>query len=100
MAADTNHLFTLDARRTYPVLTRGEGVYVWDDQGNRYLDAIAGIAVVNLGYGRSEVVRAMAEQAERLPFAVGNIFASLPAHQLAARWRSNRRAAMTVGGPD
>ena len=95
MTVDTSHLFTLDARRTYPVLTRGEGVYVWDAQGNRYLDAIAGIAVVNLGYGRSEVVRAMAEQAERLPFAVGNIFASEPAHLLAARV-----AALTPGDLD
>lgn len=85
MTADTNHLFTLDARRTYPVLTRGEGVWIWDDQGNRYLDAIAGIAVVNLGYGRSDVVAAMTDQATRLPFAVGNIFASEPAHQLAAK---------------
>jgi len=92
---DTDHLFTLDARRTYPVLTRGEGVYVWDDQGNRYLDAIAGIAVVNLGYGRSEIVRAMADQADRLPFAVGNIFASEPAHQLAAKV-----AALTPGDLD
>ncbi|MFN8623627.1 MAG: aspartate aminotransferase family protein [Chloroflexota bacterium] len=85
MTVDTNHLFTLDARRRYPVLTRGEGVYVWDDAGNRYLDAIAGIAVVNLGYGRQEVVDALSAQAARLPFAVGNIFASEPAHQLAAK---------------
>lgn len=95
MTADTNHLFTLDARRTYPVLTRGEGVWVWDDQGNRYLDAIAGIAVVNLGYGRQEVVDAMAAQAAKLPFAVGNIFASEPAHELAGRI-----AAITPGDLD
>ena len=95
MTVDTSHLFTLDARRTYPILTRGEGVYVWDDQGNRYLDAIAGIAVVNLGYGRSDVVAAITHQATRLPFAVGNIFASEPAHQLAAQV-----AAVTPGDLD
>ncbi len=95
MTADTNHLFTLDARRAYPILTRGEGVWVWDHQGNRYLDAIAGIAVVNLGYGRQDVVDAMAAQAARLPFAVGNIFASEPAHELAGRV-----AAVTPGDLD
>mgnify|MGYP003346362595 CR=1 FL=1 len=81
----SEHLFTLDPKRRYPVLVRGEGVWVWDDAGNRYLDAIAGIAVVNAGYGRDEVVDALAAQARRLPFAIGNIFATEPAHALAAR---------------
>ncbi len=79
------HLFTLDPRRVYPVLASGEGVWVTDVHGNRYLDAIAGIAVVNAGYGRDAVVDAMAAQARRLPFAVGNIFATEPAERLAAR---------------
>lgn len=60
-------------------------MYVWDDLGNRYLDAIAGIAVVNVGYGRQEVADAIARQAEQLPFAVGNIWSTKPAEQLAAR---------------
>lgn len=84
MTTSGEHLFTLDPKRRYPVLVRGEGVWVWDDAGNRYLDAISGIATVNLGYGRADVVRAMTEQATRLPFAVGNIFATEPARRLAA----------------
>jgi adenosylmethionine-8-amino-7-oxononanoate aminotransferase len=80
----SGHLFSLDPARSYPVLTRGEGVYVWDAAGRRYLDAIAGIAVVNLGYGRREIIEAMTRQAELLPFAVGNIFTNEPAEQLAA----------------
>jgi adenosylmethionine-8-amino-7-oxononanoate aminotransferase len=77
-------LFTLDPSRSYPVLDRADGIHVWDREGNKLLDAIAGIAVANIGYGRREVVDAIAEQAARLPFAVGNIFASQPAIDLAA----------------
>jgi|SRR5579859_369470 len=80
----SGHLFSLDPARSYPMLARGAGVHVWDVDGNRYLDAIAGIAVMNLGYGRREVIEAMARQAELLPFAVGNIFTNEPAENLAA----------------
>lgn len=79
------HLFTLDPARDYPVLDRAEDVYVWDAEGNRYLDAIAGIAVATIGYGRRDVVDAMTAQATRLPYAVGNIFANAPAIRLAER---------------
>jgi adenosylmethionine-8-amino-7-oxononanoate aminotransferase len=92
---DGDALFTLDPRRHYPTLVGGEGCHVWDDQGHRYLDAIAGIAVVNLGYGRTDVVRAIAAQATALPFAVSNIFGNRPAQELAARI-----AALTPGDLD
>ncbi len=82
-AARPAHLFALDPDRAYPVLARADGVHVWDTAGNRYLDAIAGIAVTNIGYGRREVADAIAEQAAKLPFAVGNIFANEPAIRLA-----------------
>jgi adenosylmethionine-8-amino-7-oxononanoate aminotransferase len=48
------------------VLTRGEGAYVWDTDGNRYLDATAGLWFANIGHGRSEVADAIAEQTGRL----------------------------------
>ncbi len=79
----SGNLFALDPKRIYPVLARGEGVYVWDTEGRRYLDAIAGIATVTLGYGRAEVVAALTNQATRLPFAAGNIFANEPVLELA-----------------
>ena len=82
-AIDRGHLFTADPHRAYPVLDRADGVYVWDADGNRYLDAIAGIGVANIGYGRREVVDAMARQAIRLPFAVSNTFTNEPALRLA-----------------
>jgi putrescine---pyruvate transaminase len=44
------------------VLTRGEGVHVWDDAGRRYVDATAGLWFTNVGHGRSELADAAAEQ--------------------------------------
>lgn len=48
------------------VLERGEGAYVWDESGRRYLDFLGGIAVNSLGYGHPAVVRAVTEQITRL----------------------------------
>ncbi|POB10509.1 aspartate aminotransferase family protein [Sulfobacillus sp. hq2] len=48
------------------VVDTAKGVYVFDEHGRRYLDAHAGLWLVNAGYGRKEIVQAMAEQAERL----------------------------------
>ena len=48
------------------VLDRAEGVTVWDEDGNRYVDAIAGLWYCNVGYGREEIVEAAAAQMRRL----------------------------------
>ena len=50
------------------VMTGGEGVYVTDRDGNRMLDAFAGLYCVNVGYGRMEIVDAIAEQARQLAY--------------------------------
>lgn len=65
-------------------LVRGEGCWVWDDAGNRYLDLVAGIAVVTLGHAHPAPARALAEQAAVLGH-VSNLFWSEPAIALAER---------------
>jgi putrescine aminotransferase len=50
------------------VIERGEGCQLWDAQGRQYLDAMAGLWCVNVGYGREELVRAAADQMSRLPY--------------------------------
>jgi adenosylmethionine-8-amino-7-oxononanoate aminotransferase len=52
-----------------PRLARAEGIYVWDTDGRRYIDATSGPVVVNIGHGNPRVLRAMREQAERATFA-------------------------------
>ncbi|MQA63242.1 MAG: aspartate aminotransferase family protein [Actinophytocola sp.] len=51
-----------------PVIVRGEGAYVYDADGKRYLDALAGLFVSQLGHGRTELAEAAAQQARELAF--------------------------------
>ncbi len=67
-----------------PVLTGGEGVYVHDADGNRYLDALSALFCAQLGYGRQELVDAATKQLETLPFATNWGWAHQPAVDLAA----------------
>jgi acetylornithine/N-succinyldiaminopimelate aminotransferase len=65
-------------------LERGEGAWVWDDAGNRYLDFLAGIAVNSLGHAHPVFVEAVTAQAGRLAH-VSNYFMTEPALELAER---------------
>jgi len=51
-----------------PVIVRGEGAYVWDDQGRRYLDGLSGLFAVQVGHGRVELAEAAARQTRELAF--------------------------------
>jgi adenosylmethionine-8-amino-7-oxononanoate aminotransferase len=71
------------------VLVRGEGCTVWDDDGNEYVDATAGLWFANVGHGRAEIADAVAKQLRTL--AAHNIFgdyANEPALELARRLAS------------
>ena len=50
------------------IIGRGEGCYVWDAGGNRYLDALAGLFCTNLGHGRSDLTAAASKQMDKLAF--------------------------------
>ena len=73
------------AEMDVPVISRGEGCYVWDDQGNRYLDALSALFCVNVGHGRAEIGDAMARQAAELGFFTNWSYAHPRAIELAAR---------------
>lgn len=66
------------------LFTRGEGAYLWDDAGKRYLDFLAGIAVNSLGHAHPAFVEAVSAQAATLAH-VSNYFATPPQLALAAR---------------
>jgi len=66
-----------------PVLDRGEGCYVWDTDGKRYLDGLSALFCVQVGYGRPEMVQAAAQQMAKLPFATNWSTAHQPAIDLA-----------------
>ncbi|MFT3755927.1 MAG: aspartate aminotransferase family protein [Pseudoxanthomonas sp.] len=56
------------AQKGTRILTRGEGCYVWDAEGNKLLDAFAGLWCVNIGYGRAELGEAAAKQMKELAY--------------------------------
>ncbi len=79
----TQHLMNTYGRQ--PVtFVKGEGVWLWDDQGKRYLDALAGVAVNGLGHAHPGLVSAISEQAARL-IHVSNIYRIAEQVQLADR---------------
>ena len=68
-----------------PIITRGEGCYVYDEHGKRYLDGLSALFCVNAGHGRAELGQAAAEQAKELGFYTNWSYAHPPAIELAAR---------------
>jgi len=55
-------------RKGTRVIKRAEGVYLWDTDDNKYLDGMAGLWCVNIGYGRKEIMQAAFEQMQQLPY--------------------------------
>jgi adenosylmethionine-8-amino-7-oxononanoate aminotransferase len=88
------------------VITRGEGVWLWDDEGNRYLDGTASLWYANVGHGRREIADAVARQMQQLEaYFVFNEFANPPALELADRLAAlapghDARVFLTSGGGD
>ncbi len=68
-----------------PVIVRGEGAYIWDSHGKRYLDALAGLFVSQLGHGREDLADAAAAQARELAFMPLWSYAHPKAIELAQR---------------
>jgi adenosylmethionine-8-amino-7-oxononanoate aminotransferase len=68
-----------------PIIARGEGCHVYDENGKRYLDGLSALYCVNVGHGRAELGQAAAEQAKDLGFYTNWSYAHPPAIELAAR---------------
>jgi adenosylmethionine-8-amino-7-oxononanoate aminotransferase len=74
------------AREGVTVMAEGEGIYVYDSQGNRLIDGIGGLWCVSLGHGREEMAQAVADQIRRLDFfSVFNQTTNPPAAELSDR---------------
>lgn len=79
-----SHLF-YQTRLRRPVLDRGEGIYLWDQQGRRFLDGTSGAMVSNIGHSNAAVLAAMGRQMDKATFGYRLHFEVEPAEQLAAR---------------
>lgn len=70
---------------TPPIITRGEGVTIWDDRGKSYLDGLSGLFTVQVGHGRAELADAAAAQARALAYFPLWSYATPPAIELGER---------------
>jgi adenosylmethionine-8-amino-7-oxononanoate aminotransferase len=68
-----------------PIIVRGEGCYVYDEHGKRYLDGLSALFCVNIGHGRGDIAQAGADQAKELGFITNWSYAHPPSIELAAR---------------
>jgi len=66
-----------------PIVARAEGIYMWDTDGRRYIDASSGPVVSNIGHGNPRVLAAMIEQAQKVAFASRTVFENEPNAKLA-----------------
>ena len=88
-----------------PVIVKGEGPYIWDSNGKRYLDALGGLFTSQLGHGRVDLAEAAAEQAKQLEFMPLWSYAHPAAIELAAKVASYapgdlNRVFFTTGGSE
>jgi adenosylmethionine-8-amino-7-oxononanoate aminotransferase len=80
-----SRLGAYDRGAAIPIITRGEGCYVWDDAGKRYLDALSSLFCTNIGHGRADIAQAGADQARELGFFTNWSYAHPRAIELAAK---------------
>jgi len=84
MSRAPDFTFLRNFRRQYRYAARGEGVYLFDEHGKRYLDACGGAAVVSIGHGVPEIIEAVAAQARQLSYVHSSQFLTPVGAELAA----------------
>lgn len=85
MKLEDEYIFYRNMKRSYPLMKRAEGVYIFDSKGRRYIDGVGGIAVVSIGHGVKEILEAMTEQAKKACFIYNGQFVTEPAINLARK---------------
>lgn len=80
-----NDILFYHGRKKLPVVDRAEGIYLWDQDGRKYLDGCSGAVIANIGYGNRRIASAIARQAEKTFFAYRTQFENAPAIGLAER---------------
>lgn len=78
------HVFYRKMNHARPKISHGQGIYLFDESGKRYLDGSGGPLVVNVGHGRQEVIQAMTKQAEKVAYVHAIMFTSEPLEQYSA----------------
>jgi adenosylmethionine-8-amino-7-oxononanoate aminotransferase len=82
VTADDTSVFVRELDRSYPLISRGKGVWLYDEGGNAYLDGVSGGAMVtSLGHGAvPNILKAVVDQTEAISFLY-NVHATTPAQE-------------------
>lgn len=78
-----SHVFPRHTKSSLPTVARGEGVYLYDQNGKQYFEGSGGAAVSCLGYGDADVINAVKSQLDKIAYAHTSFFTSDPAEKLA-----------------
>lgn len=79
------HFISAAGAQPFPEVDRGDGIYLWDRQGRRYLDGSSGAVAANIGHGNARVQAAMLAQASRVSFAYARVWENDPNVRLAEK---------------
>ncbi len=85
MNKNSSDVFHGSLHKKYQYVDHAKGVFVYDTDGNRYIDCAAGVAVANIGHGVQDVLEAINEQAKKCTYAYGATFTSAIGEELATR---------------
>ena len=80
-----SNLFYRSPIKHYPMINRGEGIYLFDDEGNKFIDGTGGPLVVNIGHGAGEVCEAIYQQAKRVAYVHNAAFTTQVQEDLAEK---------------
>jgi adenosylmethionine-8-amino-7-oxononanoate aminotransferase len=80
-----DYVFHRDFSKTYPIITHGKGIYLYDKNGKKYIDACSGAVAANLGHGVEEIADAIAIQAKQAAFVHSMRFETEVLFQLAEK---------------
>jgi len=83
--AQVDHVFYRSQRKKLPLIDWGEGIYLYDKDGRKYIDGSSGALISNIGHCIAPVLKAIREQAEKIEFVHGTMFKSEMAIKLAHR---------------
>lgn len=89
-----SHILHRHSHSVLPMAARGDGAYIIDNKGGKYLDACGGAAVSNLGHNHPVVIEAIKQQLDQIPFVHSGFFANEPAESLASYLTSRAPAGL------
>src|SRR5689334_5720719 len=82
-SASKSHVLYRKQSHAKPTVVRGDGIYLWDSKGKRYIDASGGAVVVNIGHGVAAVADAVRDQIASVAYAHATMFTNEAVEELA-----------------